>query len=768
MRFTRFVVKYPLFVISITLLITLFLGYQLKYLKIETDISQALPKDLPAKRLYDEMSENFPSRDIIFIAIRSDSIYSPGILSLVSELTDTLFKLKGIQDVLSPVNADVIVGQEEGIAVVPALSGEIDNPETIKTLRERLASSDFAGSLVSRDEKAFGILVFLKSKVRVREVARNILEIIQKFKEKTGVEIYATGRPVLQHALAVGLLRDVHVFFSLAILVITLFLFLSFRSLRGVLLPFSVVILSVIWTMGFMALVGIKFSHSTEFMPVLLISIGIADGIHILHTYYQRAGEIREKKRLVLSTMETLNLPVILTSLTTAIAFLALGVAGFRSLQELGGMTAFGVIMAMFLSLYFIPAVLSLLSVPRVGAEKGHLGFLHRGLTKLGGALVTHKTIFVIFIALFLIFILSSYPRIKVENSTIENFKPENEIRKAYELMNKHFSGAEVLYAVVKSEREGGIKDPLLLKEMDSFKQYMLKEPMVGDVVSVSDLVKRLNRVLNNDREEYYRIPDTLEFIDGFPVSGKELIAQYLALYTLSTEPGRFESIVTDDFKRAKISIFLKEGRRSVIHRIDKRAREFIEKDFRHADEVELTGVPEIYLVINDLVVKGQAKSIILSLFLVSIIVAIAFRSPVAGFYGIIPLLFAMLVNFGVMGWLGIYANLENMVTSNIAIGVGVDYMIHFIHRFKEKYKEMNGDVRAATEETMNTSGVAILINALAVALGFSTIMASSFRSVSQMGFLITLAMVSTCFAAITLLPVLLAIFKPEFLTAKK
>ena len=165
------------------------------------------------------------------------------------------------------------------------------------------------------------------------------------------------------------------------------------------------------------------------------------------------------------------------------------------------------------------------------------------------------------------------------------------------------------------------------------------------------------------------------------------------------------------------------------------------------------------------MVVSGQTRSIFLSLFLVFLLVVIAFRSVSAGFYGIIPLTFALLVNFGLMGYLGIYASLENMVTSNIAIGVGVDYMIHFIHRFRRFYKATQGNVLEATVQTMDTSGVAILLNALAVAIGFATIMASMFRAVSQMGFLISVAMISACVAALTFLPVLLSILKPKFLS---
>jgi len=760
MRATKWVAYHPTTTISLVLILTIFFILNLRNLQIETDISGALPKNLPVKKLFDEVSEMFPSKDLIFIALQKEPLFTPQVVSGVKELTDSLLRIRGVHDVLSPTNVEIVEATEEGIAIVPAYE---EGEDAISLLRSRLISSEFRGNLISNDGKAFGIMVFLKSKVRTREVAKEVLDLVERFKERTGIEIYASGRPIIEYVLAKGLLRDVHVFFMLVIVVITAFLFIIFGSLRGVLLPFMVVIVSVLWTMGFMALIGIKFSHSTEFMPVLLISIGIADGIHILHTYYQKSGEIKEKKKLVISTMEVMNLPVIMTSLTTAVAFLALGIAGFKSLRELGTMTAFGVIVAMFLSLYLIPAFLSLLKIPEKPIGEERMRWLHKFLPKVGRFVIEKKYPLLFLLFVFLFFIALGYPKIKVENSTIENFHKGSKLRKAYEFINKHFSGSEVLLLVVKG-KEGSLKSSSLLREIDGFKSYMLRDKDVGDVISLADIVKRMNLVLHGNDSSYYRIPDTLEEEDGRVVRGDDLISQYLALYSLSSSPGRLESFVTDDYRAAKIQVFLREGRRTVIKRIDELAKQYIRKDFRSAEEVELTGTPEIFLVINDLVVSGQAKSILFSLFLVFLLVMVSFRSWVAGVYGIIPLLFAMLVHFGVLGWLGIYANLENMITSNIAIGVGVDYMIHFIHRFRKSYKEAKGDFVLATEKTMFTSGAAIFLNAIGVALGFSTIISSSFRSVSQMGFLISLAMVSTCFAALTILPLLISVTKPSFL----
>jgi hypothetical protein len=763
MRLTRLVVQNPWKTLFLLFVLTLLFVLQVPRLKIETDIGKALPPDLPVRRLYDEVGEKFPSKDVIFIGLEFDNVFTPNAVKIVLSLSEELIKIPGVYDVISPTNVKVIKGSEEGIEVVPALQGDPEDPRVLKVMETRLLSSDFVGNLVSKDRKAFGILVLLKNTANNREVASQILSITDSLRKNENVKVYATGRPVIEEQLRRGLGRDVRMFFTLVILVVILILFLIFRSFRGVFLPFTVVIVSVIWTFGFMAMVGIPFSHSTEFLPVLLISIGIADGIHILHTYYDLRSKFKERREIVLEAMRLMNLPVVMTSLTTAVAFLSLGTAGFVSLRQLGLTVAFGTLVAMILSLYFIPAVLSLLPVPKKAISQAQLKFLHRFLVSFGLWAVRRRTLSLTIIALLVIGFGIGISRLKVENFTIENFKEGSDAREAYYLIADHLAGPEVITAVVRGKEEGALKDPRLLKEMDEFKKHMMKHPKVGNVTGLQDLIKRLNMVLMGGKEEEYRIPDSIIYRDGKPIPGRNLVAQYVALYSLSTSPGELERLVTPDFRLGRMDIYIKEGRRTTVKELDFYAREFIKRDFKHAEEIDLTGSPEILLTVNDMVVTGQTKSILLSLFLVSLLVVIAFRSVVAGIYGIIPLGFALLVNFGLMGWTGIYASLENMVTSNIAIGVGVDYMIHFIHRYRTFFSKSRDPINS-TAKTMETSGVAIFLNALAVALGFSTIIASVFKAVSHMGLLISIAMISTCFAALFILPVLLSQFKPGFL----
>jgi len=299
--------------------------------------------------------------------------------------------------------------------------------------------------------------------------------------------------------------------------------------------------------------------------------------------------------------------------------------------------------------------------------------------------------------------------------------------------------------------------------------------PEVGGTISLADFIRRMNQVLHNDNPAYYRIPgeketETSRYFDDatgkwvektFTVPGRELIAQYLQLYEMSGKPEDFANMVDYNYRDAKVTAFLKTSRRTDLKAIDVWTRGFIR---RHFDGVraDITGVSELYLAVNDLVVSGQMKSIAVSLFLVFLLTALMFRSLTAGLFNVLPLFFAMFLNFAIMGWFGIYLNLMTMITSSIAIGVGVDYAIHFYHRYRMKFLESHG-YEKATEQTMEEAGVAIFINAITVAAGFAILLFSAFKGISLMGLLITLTMIWSSFGALTILPTLFMILKPKF-----
>ncbi|UCD38413.1 MAG: RND family transporter [Fidelibacterota bacterium] len=779
-RFTRHVIAHPWRYVGLTLVITLVLGYQLQYMQMDPDVTDALPQKIPAKRLYDKMGEIFPTKEFIFIGMEGDDIFSRESLEDVWEITARFESLPAIYDVMSPTNVSLILGTEEGMEVRDILSAPPQTPVEIETFQRDLFSSDLAlGNLVSRDSTMMGMMILLKNTTDANDFIETFIPLVEELDAATELDLILAGKAVASHYVSEGMQKDMSTFFMGGLVLIFVLMLVIFRTLRGILVPLGVVIMSVIWTLGAMVLLGFPMSHATEVMPILIMSIAVADSIHIIAHYYANARGEQDRKNLVVRTMEHMNSPVIMTSLTTMAGFSALGVSSFEESAKLGFFTALGVFFAMLISISFVPAVFSLLPIPRILAKRNHRQPLDaRVAVAWGQLLVRYSKGLYPLVGLVVLVSAWGISRLEHSYSSIENFAPDHPVRTAYDRVNEHFAGTTSFQVMIEGREGDMIKEPRILQDMDDLKAEALNYERVGDVVSLADFVKRINKVLNGDREEYYAIPaekalvtymdweqrgdQWVEVEKTDTVSGKELVAQYMALYEMSGKPEDLANLVDYDYRNAKLSVFMDTDDMNTARELDRRLSAFITDHFEGA-EVAITGMAKLFLVVDGLIVSGQITSISVSLFLVWLITTFMFRSPLIGLFSALPLFFALLLNFTIMGLSNIHVNLETMMTSSIAIGVGVDYAIHFIYTYRRRLGR-EGSFAHAVPATMEDSGVAIAYNSFVVAAGFSIITLSQFVSIQRMGLLITITMLTAAFGALTILPLVFNNFRPKVL----
>ena len=278
--------------------------------------------------------------------------------------------------------------------------------------------------------------------------------------------------------------------------------------------------------------------------------------------------------------------------------------------------------------------------------------------------------------------------------------------------------------------------------------------PEIGTTTSIARVVKQMSRALNDkDDPRYNRIPST-----------RNAVAQYFELYNMSGDPDDFEQLVDFNYKNAQISARINSTSSEVIKRTVERIEKIIKNDplFTRAG-----GFAAIFSELVTEVVNGQVKSLLLSLITVALIVMLLFRSPAAGLISAIPLAQALLLLFGLMGYAGIELNIATAMLSSIMVGVGIDYTIHFLWRYREE-REHGHTPEGAVKITLTTVGRGIIFNALSVVIGFIVLLVSNFMPVRFFGFLVVVS-ISTClFAALMLLPAICIVVKPRFLEPKK
>ncbi len=781
------------------LALTLGLGYGISLIHVDTDVTRDLPKQLPAKKLYDRIDELFPSKEFVVVGIEATTIWTPEVLAQIDHLARALDELPVVQSAVGPTNAKIIEGTggggEYGIRIREVSPTPPKTMEDVERIREAITQGQgremFVGTLVSRDGTAAAILVSLKAfledpegdteSLREADAARDILDCIAA--NGGDLSIHPVGRPIAAYYGRKMMGRDMGMLSSAALVVIMLVLFVSFRSARGVLLPMGVVTAAVVWTLGLMGYLGVPLSHSTEVMPILLIAIGVADGIHILKFYYARAQGQSDPTEVVRRVLEDLVVPVVLTSLTSMAGFLSLLSSGVESIAILGIFTSFGILAAMVFSLVFIPAVLCLMPLPkRAVAPGGGQPIGDRAALAYGRALVGHKLLG--FAAVAVVLGVSGWgaTHVRAEMSTMANYKEDHPLKRDLEVVNRHFAGTSTIMVVVEGP-EGVVRQPDVLRAMDDLERFLARQPHVGGTRSIVGVIKQLNRAMNEGDDSYYRIPGDVEQVEGVElrevdgeervvtvtreVPGKDVVSDLLMALESSGRPSDMANAVNLPFSAAKITAFLDSDRATVTDRIHDALTSYIQDRFGPLFEkypglhVELTGMLELIRAVNHMVVRGQLTSLGVSLILVLLLTSILFRSLWLGLLSTLPLSVCIFVNFGFMGLVDFPLNLMTMVTANIAIGVGVDYAIHFVHRYREVLAR-SGDRSAAVVEALRESGVAIFLNALTVALGFGCLTFSSYLGVMQMGSLLALTTLSAAFAALVILPLVVLEMKPK------
>ena len=771
-KFFELIIRYPRATIVATLLLTIFFAWQLKKVHIEADLDVYLPDDHSAI-IYEELiHEIFNYQESMVIAVFNDGpdgIFNPQTLAKIKRLTEDVAEVRYViaqrdEDVKSISSMDNIIGAEEGIEVIPIMEEVPTTPEEMESSKRNIYGNDmFVGWLVSEDGTAAMIQAKIEnSQEKQKYVYGEVKKIVER-ERGGGDRIYIAGQPVLEATFVEYIIKSVNVMLPFILGIIIVLLYILFGSVRGVALPLLVVVTSAIWCIGLMGFLGSPAYDLTTITPVILIAMGSADGIHILTRYYEEvaANGARGRRAVVLETMLTIWPPIVMTSITTAIGFASLLSSRLVPIRSFGIFTGVGILCALLFSLTFIPAGLMLVKLPdltdRTTLNRRVNGaiqdFIDRLLGVVGVEVYRYRLAICIFCALLAMVAGAGFFMLRANDSWVEMFPHDSEIYVSNKLICEKMNGTISLNVVIEGDEADAIKSPSILKKIDGLKKVAEESEAVGGTISIADYIKRMNKVMNADSEEFNTIPDT-----------REAVAQYLLLYSISGDPDDFDEVVDYDYRQANMTIMLKDDHTAVVKSVAESLNRYIEENF--ADEpvkVNLTGYAYVTQVVIEMAVRGMLSSIVISILVIYVMTSIMFRSPAGGIYNILPITMAMLLNFGLMGMLGITIGFANSVTFAVAMGIGVDYAIHLVFKFQREVA-VNDDLSEVTAISLKTSGKAILFNAVVVTAGFLVLLASSFTGHQIMGRLLALSMVTSFLGSVTLLPAALCVFKPAFI----
>jgi predicted RND superfamily exporter protein len=768
--YARWITSHRLIVVAAILGVTLFLASRLGRLEVDSNPNLWAPQKHAYVETTNLLEEVFGGRNLVVIGVvpKQGDIYQPQVLATIERIQGAIELLPHAvrHNILSLSARKVkqVRGGADGMEVRPMMDQVPQTPAEIEQLRRAVASMPiYINALVSPDGQAAAVIADFKQDERSPNfIALNaaLREIVDR--ERGGpVDIFLGGMPIIGEAADREFMK-MPVFFGSALIIVMLVQYWSFRSFQGMLLPMLTGILSVIWSLGLMGLFGVHLDPLNTTTPILVLAVAAGHAIQILKRYYEEYGRLRGEgvsereanREAVIESIVRVGPVMMVAGLIAVITFLSLATTGIPMVQHFGIFAGCGVLATMVIEMTVIPAVRTMLRPPKqLEAERERrAGVLDRFLVTVADNLVGGRAPWIVAAGLGVLAVVGSGAAfLQIDNNFKLYFKPDSELRRHDRVLNQTFGGTNSIQFLIQTDGPDGIKDPKVLQGMEKLQAFLDQQQDVGKTQSLVDLVKQMNQAMHADDPAYYAVPES-----------RELVAQYLFLYTLSGEPQDLENMVDNDFRRATIWTFIKNDSTTNADAIAKNAAAIIAESFPPGVSVQMGGGLPQLIALNDVIVDDKFRNMAQMSVVVFVLGAIVLRSLVGGIFVVTPLFAVMLANFGLMGWLGTPLDISAMTTAAMAIGIGADYEIYLLFRFREELAR-TGNVLTATRNSMLTSGKAILLVAISIMSGYAALQLSEFAFYNQLSNMVTATMLISAFFALFFLRALMMLFKPRF-----
>ncbi len=772
-RFFQAITARPKLVITLgVLLIMLFTSF-IPTLKKDTRADAFIPPDHPALKLRDQTKALFGLEDPMVVAVINEGpngIFNPHTLELVAWLTKRIEALALVDPdrVTSLARENDIIGTEDGLLVEPFFDAPPTSQAAANDVRNAVLDFPlYVGSLVAEDGTGTLIVAELTDQLQAQALYQQLLTLVDEAPRAPGESIHVAGEGAVAGYMGAYIDADALRLDPIAAVVITLVCLVAFRTLRGMLLPNLVVAATATAAIGLMAAMDVRFFVITNALPVVLIGIAVADSIHILSQYYEEVANHpdADPRTVTVNTMVQMWRPVTLTSFTTMAGFLGLSFASVMPPMTYFGIFAMvGVLVAWLYSITVVPAVLTVLKLKSSPAyrrdsdqDDAHADRFGRILTHLGRSVIKAPRITVTIALMIIIAGGFGASKIELDETLIRTFDPQEPLYIADKILNRLFDGTHYLDILIETETAEALFEPDHLKRIESLQRYLETLPHVRGSTSIVDFLKQMNRALNEDRPEAYQLPD-----------GANLAAQYFLLYSASGDPADFDGVVDYDYRLANLRVRLDDGRYSQEKVVIEAAQRYIDQQFNTKGiSARLSGRVNVDYHWIKRLGESHFVSIGIALLLVWLMASLSFRSVLAGTMALLPVIVTILMIYAVMGALGIWLSISTSMFAAIAIGLGVDFSVHTLERLQTLIRDRHESLDQAILDLYPSTGRALLFNFIALALGFGVLATSKVVVLQEFGLLVAVAITTSFFTSLTLLPALVKLFKPRFLGFK-
>jgi len=750
-RYLNHITRWHKPTVFISVLVVLILAAGVTRIQLTNDFRIYFGKDNPQLSAFEQLEETFGRQDLVyfFLQPKSKDVFDRQVLSLVWELTEQSWDLPYVDRVNSLSNYQHTEAKDDELATDYLINDpNLLTDEAIQRIRQIVLNEPvLINNMIPPDGSVTGVGVRLRLPVSRNQAADEVViaarKLMREFQQRyPDVDISLGGNTSAGVTLGEAVNQDLKTLVSLSYLIIVIGLMVLLRSLKGMLVTILLVTFATLATMGTYGWLGFVLTPVAGWVPSVVMTIAVADSVHILISYFHGLRNGVGKKEAIRESMRINANPVLVTSLTTMIGVLCLNFSDSPPYQDLGNMVALGVFYAYLLSMTFLPAMLSWLTVGRSHMNRGP----SKGMDIFSAWVMQNHRALLVSMGLLLVVLISFIGRNELTERWHEYFDESFETRQTIESINEKLTGVHYIRYLIKTGKPGGIHDPAYLDMLEAFANWYRQQPGVAYVTSLVDISKRLNKTLHNDQQDWYRVPGS-----------SELAAQLFLLYELGLPRElNLDNLVNLERSASLVTVSVHKTDSEFLLDLDQRAQGWLAQHAADYFTSEGTGLDMVFAHINHRNISSLLLGAGLGLVLISFVLMVALRSVKLGLLSLIPNLAPAAMAYGAWGLFIGRVDLSASVVICMSMGIVVDDTVHFLSKYLRARREYGYDIVQGMQYAFHTVGVALSITTVVLVSGFLVLVASHFSPTWVSGLLMAITLSFALLADFFFLPPLL------------
>jgi predicted RND superfamily exporter protein len=754
-RINLWIVDHPIFCTAGIAVLTLFFLFHIPKLVIDTSTDGMMLQNDPSKAYYEGVKKKFGGDNLTVVLLKTDDVFTTASLGAIKRLSEAIERIDGVSRVESLTTVNNLKGEKDTLNTEPLVGAAVPvgSEELARIRRDALANSILVGNIVSKDGTAAAVNVYTDPRpgdtefnarfsARVDELIRE-----ERGRADTGLRgAYQIGTPVIKVTFGEYIKADQTNLVPISLAVLLLILYFAFRMLHGVVIPVTTGLLSIIWSLGLMAIFGYAVTVVTAIIPSLLIALGFTEDVHMIEEYHHHL-EAGESKLVALRGMAAESaLPILITTVSTIVGFGSLIISDITMLIQFGYASSMALAANFVVTLVVLPAMLRVWPVPRrirrraLEDESGG-GGIARLMTRVGEFDFRYKVPIAVVTAVLCLASLVGWARLKVNTDFVSYFPESSFIRQRTLDLHRSMSGAANFYVVVETGREDGVKHPTVLRAIAGMQEFLASTGRIDKSVSVADYVKKMHREMNDGDPNFDAVPDS-----------QEVVAQYL----LTLEGKDLVKYVDHNYSTANVVVRHNVTSSSELSSLLAGLDRHVSTSFPKGVTVQYTGEGILINNAADYMAINELTSFSSTFLIIGALHSLLFMSLRAGFLSLVPNVIPILFNYGLMGLLGIPLNTGTALIATIAIAIAVDDTVHYMVRYS---RELNAhyDQRTAMLNTLRAQGKPIIYVSAALAGGFLALVFSNFVPTWYFAVLSALVMLVAAVTELVITPILMS-----------